>query len=104
MFSILKWFWTPCNIYKNERIWNYDYNKVLKNSKSITFAPKIYILNSTREIKSKTFASFEPTTHIYHFHNLHVHLSNAIRIYVLAVVDFKQLYLMKLLSTSIHTL
>ena len=36
---------------------------VLKISKSITYYPKMYFKNSTREIKSKTGAWFEPATH-----------------------------------------
>ena len=36
---------------------------VLKISKSIIFAPNMHLLNSTREIKSKTSAGFEPATH-----------------------------------------
>ena len=31
--NILRWYGTPCNIYKEERILNYDYNHGLKNSK-----------------------------------------------------------------------
>ena len=37
---------------------------VLKNSKSITFAPKMHLWNITkRETKSKTGARFEPAIH-----------------------------------------
>ena len=36
---------------------------VFKCSKSITFAPKMHLENSTREIKSKTGARFKPATH-----------------------------------------
>ena len=37
--------------------------KVLKFLKSIAFAPKKHLWNSTKEIKSETGARFEPATH-----------------------------------------
>ena len=39
--AILRWYGTPCNIYKDERILKYDYNHTFKTFKSITFAQKI---------------------------------------------------------------
>ena len=43
-----------------------DYNYVFKNFKilkNLTFAPKIHLQDSTKQIKSKTCARFEPATH-----------------------------------------
>ena len=63
--QFLRWYRTPCNIFKDDRFLKKKMitSKVLKISKSITFAPKLHLQNSTREIKSKTGAWFEPTTH-----------------------------------------
>ena len=37
----LRWYGTPCNIFKDERILKYDYGHGFKNSKPIAFAPKM---------------------------------------------------------------
>ena len=41
--AILRWYGTPCNIYKDERILKYDYNNSFKTFKSITFAQKLLL-------------------------------------------------------------
>ena len=51
---------THCNIYSDERILKSDNNYAFKIFKFLTFAPKIPLLNSTKEIKSKTSARFNP--------------------------------------------
>ena len=57
--NILRWYWTPCNIYKDKRILNYDYNHDFKNFPPSYFPTKKNLYNSTREIKSIVGARFE---------------------------------------------
>ena len=45
---------------KSDYNYGFENFKILKN---LTFAPKIHLRNSTKQIKSKTFARFEPATH-----------------------------------------
>ena len=63
LFTELWWYGTPCNIHKDEKILKYDYNHGFKEKKSITFATKMHLWNSSREIIGKTGARFEPATH-----------------------------------------
>ena len=39
----LRWYGTPCNIFKDDRILKNDYNHGFKISKSITFAPNMHL-------------------------------------------------------------
>ena len=41
--KLLRWYGTPCNIYKDGRILKYDYNHSFKISKSTIFAPKMHL-------------------------------------------------------------
>ena len=55
---ILRWYGTPCNIYKNERL-KYDYNYGFKSFRNFNIFPKDF----TEEIKkNKADARFEPAT------------------------------------------
>ena len=55
---LLRWYGTPCNIYKNERL-KYDYNYGFKSFRNFNIFPK----NFTEEIKkNKADARFEPAT------------------------------------------
>ena len=59
----LRWYGTPCNIFKDERILKYDYVHGFKNLKIYSICPKNAFLKFYSKIKSKTRARFEPATH-----------------------------------------
>ena len=42
---VLRWYGTPCNIYKDERILNCDYNHSYKNFKIYNICPKNAFIN-----------------------------------------------------------
>ena len=56
--TTLRWYGTPCNILKDDRILKNNYNHGFKNFK--IYMPQKCIYNIPQEIKSKTGARFEP--------------------------------------------
>ena len=52
----LRWYETPCNIFKDERILKYDYVHGFKNLKIYSICPKNAFLKFYSKIKSKTRA------------------------------------------------
>ena len=52
-FEELRWSGTPCNIYKDERILNYDYNRGFKNFKIKTIFQQNAIIKLYKREKEK---------------------------------------------------
>ena len=50
---VLRGYGTPCNIYKDERILNYDYNHGFKNFKIYNICPKNAFINLFKRDKKQ---------------------------------------------------